>query len=248
MAEFSEKSEQSQRREVLQKEAAERFVHLTTRTDWKELTSELFRRVVHDVRFAVALITKHHSTFMSSLEIRVNSAYSNPEVPEFIRRRFRPRHYDRIFASTAGMQREGPFDLYKIVSPKLGLPSNCLVYRISHATRKDLNTLLIFGGERLEGQMEERLSMVTEIIEALQTGEGNEEEHEAVMQEELDTSREEELLARLRLMNPKTVKDAPMSDISAVVNGLEGIIEEQSPQLKSKYKLLCDYLISRRMN
>lgn len=65
--EAEEKNARSALRERLQQENAERFVHRTFRTDWKDLTSELFRMVIHDVPFAVGMATKHRGTFTSSL-------------------------------------------------------------------------------------------------------------------------------------------------------------------------------------
>ncbi|MBI4082577.1 MAG: hypothetical protein HY423_08200 [Candidatus Lambdaproteobacteria bacterium] len=234
-------------REKLQSHDVARFIHVTEREDWPTLSAELFKLVIANCTFGVAAITKIQDGRIRRLELKVNPDFPNEEIPRFIRRNFRIGHYDGIFHSVEGLEQEGAHDLYRIVSPKLGLPMNSLIYRVEHKAREDLKALLVFGGERLEGQMENRLRMVAELMEAPTSGEVMETEPEVLPQAPgEDTSAVDALLARLRQFKIEMLASTDPSEVAELVNGLEEVIMHQPAPLQLKYKVLQEHFVKQR--
>ncbi|MBI4082579.1 MAG: hypothetical protein HY423_08210 [Candidatus Lambdaproteobacteria bacterium] len=245
---FKKKPAKKKLRQELQDHGVERFIHDTDREDWPTLTSELYRRVIENCPFGVAMITRTRDRNLTRLEVRVNPDFENEDVPKFIRRYFRISHYDGIFHAVEGLVKEGPHDLYKIVGPKLGLPLHSLIYRIEHHRREELKALLVFGGERLEGQMENRLRTVMEIMESPVRGAavGAAAAWVAPPPPAEDDTRLEELLARLRLIRHEQLVNTDLDEVAALVNGLEAEFGGMPAPLQVKYTALRDYLVRQR--
>jgi hypothetical protein len=246
---FQKKPEKKKKlRQELQDHGVERFIHDTDREDWPTLTNELYDEVIGTCPFGVALIVKVKERHATRLDVRVNPDFDNEDVPKFIRRNFRLSHFDRIFHAVDGLEKQGPHDLYKIVGPKLGLPLNSLIYRIEHHRRADLKTLLVFGGERLEGQMEHRLRTVMELVEAPVRG--------AVVSAAdgaappappaEDARRIDDLMARLKKIKNQQLVTTDLGDAAEIVNGLEAAFEDLPAPLQVKYNGLRDYLVRQR--
>lgn len=229
-------------RRVLQSQPVERFVHNTARTDWDVLTRELFDQVLHRCPYGIAAIHKHRIVRWHRLIFRINEFYSPEEAPAFIRRVFRVAHYDAIFRSTTGMERHERYDLYKIIDARLGLPLKSLVYGIQHQERADLTTLLVFGGERIEGQMERSLERVEKLLAAPPAV-----RHESpVPPGPEDYGSYGELIAALRQVNLKELDRMDIREIAGMVNALDAVIGHSPANLRAKYRAMSDYLINRR--
>jgi len=229
-------------RRALQMEAVERFIHTTDRTDWEPLLTELFERVIHRCPYGIAAVTKRKLVRWHRLIIRTNEMFEPGDVTRFIRRYMRVAHYDAIFKSTAGMEHDERYDLYKIIGTNLGLPVKSLVYGIQHADQADLKALLVFGGERMEGQMERSLELVQKILAAPPTN-----KHEAPTSPGPDDyGSYGELIAELRKVNLKELDKMDINVIADLVNGLDSVIEYSPASLRAKYRTMSDHLLYRR--
>jgi hypothetical protein len=224
-------------RQEQQRHAVERFNHKTFRSDWDALLRELFARVVDGCPFAVGLFTRDARFGAVRLRSMLNYGGGKEQMVDYVLRHFKLGHYQHIAGSLEGLAPHERFDLYKIVSPGLGLPLNSLVYKIEHYSNPGLKAVIVFGGERLGGQMEVHLKMTAGLLEqpaksraaasALAPGE----------------PRYAELIAALRATDAVQLKQTGLAgkrlaEIREIVTGLGGI-EDQFPQaLKAKYVLL----------
>jgi hypothetical protein len=229
-------------RQVLQSQPVERFVHTTARTDWDVLTRELFDQVLYRCPYGIAAIHKHRILRWHRLIIRTNELYAQEDAPAFIRRTFRVAHYDAIFRSATGMERHERYDLYKIIDARLGLPLKSLVYGIQHQERADLKALLVFGGERMEGQMERSLERVEKILSAPPT----DRREQPTPPGPDDYGSYGELIAALRQVNLKELGRMEIREVASLVNALDAVIEYSPAHLRAKYRVMSDYLINRR--
>jgi hypothetical protein len=229
-------------RKKLQQEPVERFVHKTPRSDWDALMTELFEKVIYRCPFGIATVTKRKIVRWHRLIIRINDLFEPSDVPLFVRRTLRVAHYDSIFKSTDGMERDERYDLYKVVGPQLGLPMKSLVYAIQHEEKPELRALLVFGGERLEGHMERSLELVQRILAAPPTN--------AHMPPPApgpdDFGSYGELIQELRAVNVKELDKMDIHAIADLVNGLDDVIEYSPAALRTKYRAMNDYLLNRR--
>lgn len=229
-------------RRQLQVQAVERFAHITHRSDWEALATELYERVIYRCPYAVAVIHKKKLARWHRLVIRTNDTFEPSEFPLFIRRTIRVAHYDAIFKSTRGMERHDRYDLYKVIDGHLGLPINSLVFGIQHDEQPDLKMLLVFGGERLEGHMERSLEMLQKVLAATPTNRHQVEQAKTAE----DYGSYGELIAELRGINLKELDKMDLRDISSLVNGLDAVIEYSPASLRAKFRALNDHLLARR--
>jgi hypothetical protein len=228
-------------RQEQQRQAVERFNHKTFRSDWDALLRELYVRVVDGCPFAVGLFYRDASRSQGVLREMLNYNGAREPMVDYVRIHFKLAHYEHITGSLRGLAPHERFDLYKIVSPGMGLPVNSLVYRIEHYTDPALKAVMVFGGERLGGQMETHLKMATGLLErasadpAVRSTDGG------------NDSRARELIAALRATDLRRLRRTKLSEhrraaIHEMVTKL-GDIQEQFPQaLQAKYVLLSKFL------
>jgi hypothetical protein len=229
----------SQRQEQ-QRRAVERFNHRTFRTDWDALVRELFARVVDGCPFAVGLFTRDDSWGVPRMREMLNFNGGQDQMLYYVRRHFKRKHYDHIANSLEGLAPHERFDLYKIVSPGLGLPLNSLVYKIEHYSEPDLKAVIVFGGERLGGQMEVHLKLTAGILEA---------PPKSLVAEsrKSEGSRYAQLIVMLRAADPRKLRQAKLSErrwseIHEIVTGLEGMQDQFPEMLKTKFVILSKLL------
>jgi hypothetical protein len=230
-------------RQARQQESVERFTHKTLRTDWDVLANQIHARVIHQVPFALAVITRNATLLRRRLVVRANEYYPIQDAVRFVRKQFRVSHYDAIIRSADGLVPDDRYDMYKVVDAKLGLPLKSLVYVIQHAENKDLTMLLIFGGERLEGQIEFNLETLEKILVSNVPPQKDKPADSAKPRKELGDYGE--LINALRNVDVKTLDQMDLHTIARLVNGLEGIIEQSPVSLRAKYRLLNDYLLDK---
>jgi len=230
-------------RQAQQQRPVERFTHKTLRTDWEALANQIHARAIQQVPFALAVITRNSSLLRRRLVVRANDYYPAPEAIQFLRKQFRVRHYDAILRSSDGLVPDERYDMYKVVDAKLGLPVKSLVYIVQHAEQKDLNMMLIFGGERIEGQIEFNLEALEKIL--LTNVPRQEDAKPSGRKPGKELGDYGELINALRNVDAKTLDQMDLATISRLVNGLEGIIEQSPAPLRAKYRLLNDYLLER---
>ncbi|MFI5401099.1 MAG: hypothetical protein ACHQZQ_08625 [SAR324 cluster bacterium] len=224
-------------RQELQSRAVERFNHRTVRNDWDELMRELFERVVDGCPFAVGLFTRDVGPESRRYREMLNYNGGKTETVDYVLHHFKLGHYEHIAGSLEGLEPHERYDLYKIVSPGLGLPLNSLVYKIEHFFNPDLKAIVVFGGERLGGQMEAHLKMTTGLLErpakslAAQL---------ALTPEE---SRYGEMIAALRAADPRKLRQSGLSrqgfaKIREIVTALGGMQDRFPQVLQAKFALL----------
>jgi len=224
-------------RQDKQRDAVVRFTHKTFRNDWEVLLRELFMRVVDGCPFAVSLFTEEESRGMPQLRGWYNYGAGRDPMADYVRRKFKRAHYEQITSSLEGLAPHEHFDLYKIVSSGLGLPLNSLIYRIEHYQDPQRKAIIVFGGERFEGQMEVHLKVAGSILEQPQK------RIESKAGGESGDSRYARLIALLRAIDPRTLRQARPSEqrwaeVREIVRGLEGIADEFPEMLKTKFALL----------
>jgi hypothetical protein len=86
-----------------------------------------------------------------------------PEVDRELRKMviaFTNEHFTKVF-ELAKDKYPDLADCYRV--KKLGLPNNALVYLIEHYNGQH-RTMLVFGGTRLKGKLEQRLEVVNQIL------------------------------------------------------------------------------------
>jgi hypothetical protein len=209
----------------------------TNRKDWDSLIEELYTSVISGAAFGVGVATKHKGFLGSTLKLRMNQRFSNPQVPQFIRKRFQVAQLDRVFQTDQGLERD-PAGVYKVVGDDVGLPRNCLVYCFENPADKNLRGVLLFGGERLEGQLERRLQTAVGILE----GTGRSSPHGGLALES-----REQLIEALSKLNVKRLFDYDMDLLARICNGLEESKEELPKHLKPVFKSASDYILKHRL-
>lgn len=156
---------------------------------------------------------------------------------DYVGRHFKLRHYEHISESLEGLEPHELYDLYKIVTPDLGLPLNSLLYKIAHFVKPDCKAIVVFGGERLGGQMEMHLKLAAGLLEQpTRTRAGD----PAPAPEE---SRYPELIAALRAADPRKLRQSGLdeqrwTEVRKIVTGLSGIQDRFPQVLKAKFALL----------
>ncbi|HKI97047.1 MAG TPA: hypothetical protein VKB51_01110 [bacterium] len=209
----------------------------TQRKDWDTLIDELFGSVISGAPFAVGIATKHKGFLGNTLRLRLNQRFPNQQVPQYIRKRFQVPQLDRLFQSAEGLERDAA-GVYKVVADNLGLPRNCLLYCFENPGDKNMRGVLLFGGERLEGQLEKRLETAASIL----SGPARSSARGGVALES-----HEQLVAALSKLNVKRLFDYDMELLARIVNGLEESKEELPKHLKPIFKSASDYIIKHRV-
>jgi hypothetical protein len=225
------------RRQEQQRHAVERFNHKTFRNDWDSLLRDLFVRVVDGCPFAVGLFTRDLSYGFPRLKEMLNFSASKDAALTYVRRRFKLKHFEHIAGSLEGLAPHERYDLYKIISPGLGLPLNSLIYKIEHYSEPDLKAVIVFGGERLGGQMEVHLKLTTGLLEQpvatkLTQRTGGPED-----------SRYTQMIAALRAADPRKLRQSGLNEkrwheLREIVTELRDIQEQFPEVLRAKFTLL----------
>jgi hypothetical protein len=139
----------------------ENYLHQTDREDWDLVNRELYAEVIESwPTNAIALVS---NTNLGNSDLRVPYMRLQPEVPVDVRKvviAFSNEHFGKIF-EMAKDKYPDICDCYRVRN--LGLPNNALVYLIEHRARP-WRSMLVFGGSRLKGRLEERLGVVNSIL------------------------------------------------------------------------------------
>jgi hypothetical protein len=212
-------------------------VHATQRSDWDDLVNELYTGVIAGCPFGIGLATKQKGLLGASIRLRLNQNFPSPAITSFVKRNFRVANLDQIFQSDQGLEHDARNNTLKITGESMGLPRNSLVYRIANPKDAILRALLIFGGERLEGQLERRLQAAATILEKTAAERGG--------LPPLDTP--EQMEAALAKINVKRLFDYDMDMLARMVNGLEEHKEDLPKHLKPLFKSVSDYIIKKRV-
>jgi hypothetical protein len=217
--------------------AGQTRVTQTQRKDWDSLVDELYAQVISGAPFGIGVVTKHKGLLGTSIKSRLNQKFPNPQMPSFIRKQFQVAQLDRIFDSEAGLERDaGGF--YKVVGDNLGLPRNTLLALFGNPADKNLRGVMLFGGERMAGQLERRLQTATSILD----GTGSSSPHGGIALES-----REDLMAALAKLSPKRLYEYDMDMMARIVNGLEETKEDLPKALKPIFRSVSEYILTRRL-
>lgn len=209
----------------------------TSRKDWDALIDEIYASAIAGAPFGIGVATKQKGFLGSSIRLRLNQRFPHPQITQYIRKRFQVGNLDRIFQSGAGLQGESG-GLYKVVADGLGLPKNCLLYPFENQADKNLRAVVMFGGERMEGQLEKRLSAIGPVLEG--TGRSS-------AWGGLPLDNHDQLVEALSKLNVKRLYDYDVELLARIVNGLEESKEELPKHLKPIFKSASDYILKRRL-
>ena len=209
----------------------------TNRKDWDTLMNELFNGVIVGTPFGIGIAAKAKGLLGPSLKMRLNQRFPVPAVTKFVKGNFKLKILEKLFESDAGLAKEDLENLFKVTSNELGLPRNSLIFRIENPSDANLRAVMFFGGERLAAQLENRLSITTDILEG-KTAAGK-----------VDRSLvgPEKLKAELEKLNIRRLFDYDMKKLSAIVNGLEDEKDNLPKALKPAFKSVSDFIIKKRM-
>ena len=159
------------------------------------------------------------------------------QITAFIRKHFQTPQLDRLFQGAQGLERDAS-GTYKVVAGDLGLPKNCLLYAFENPADKNLRGVILFGGERMEGQLEKRLQAASDILQ----GSGRSSPLGG-----LPLDNHDQLVEALGKLNVKRLFDYDVELLARIVNGLEETKEELPKHLKPVFKSASDYILKRRL-
>ena len=139
----------------------ENYNHQTNREDWDQLNRELFAEIIEKwPKNAIALIS---NTNLGNANLSSPFVRLQPEVERDVRSlviSFSNDQFAKLF-ELAKDKYPDVADCYSVRN--LGLPNNALVFLIEHYNGLH-RTMLVFGGERLKGKLEQRLDAVSQIL------------------------------------------------------------------------------------
>jgi hypothetical protein len=220
---------------------ARRVLRTTTRSDWDALTREIFARVIHGCRFAIGVVARQDGAG-GELGYRLNQEYPNPDLIGFVHKNLGPETFAAFFPARHGLRLDKRRGLLVVADERLGLPKGTIVCPVAHAFESGREALVLFGGERLEGQLEDRL--VT--LEAVLAG-----DHatgpKAAARGKADERRRAELLEALQKMDTKRLYEQDLAYLADLVNALDEIKDDLPLPLKSKYGAVTKYLLKKRL-
>lgn len=211
--------------------------HQTMRKDWDDLVTELFTRVIAGAPFGIGVASKSKGFMGSTLKLRLNQNFENKGVIEFIRKNFQSKRLDRLFSGD-GMSPDRRAKLFKISGEGTGLPRNCLVYPFENPNDANCRGILIFGGERLEGQLERRLEAASGILDGTPGGSKS---------TPLGLEDHDQLLERLSKINVKRLFEYDLAILSRIVNHLEESKEDLPKNLKPIFRSVSEYILKKRL-
>lgn len=208
----------------------------TDREDWDALIDELFGNVIAGTTFGIGIAAKSKGFLGSTLKVRTNQRYRQPQIPDYIRKNFGAKQLERLFASDEGLERQGLPNLYKVLADGLKLPKNTLIYRFNNPALQQGQGVILFGGERLEGHLERKIQTASDLISGRKKPKDS----------PLGRVDHDELQERLAKLNVKRLFEYDADLLSRLVNGLEEVKNELPKKLKPIYKSVSDYILKKK--
>ena len=199
---------------------------------------ELYINVISGASFGIGIAAKQKGLLGASLKLRLNQNFPSPQVTAYIRKNFKLAKLDRIFQSAQGLERDSRHDLYKVTGADMGLPRNSLVFPFENPSDKNMRAILIFGGERMEGRMENQLRGAVEILQGAPR---------SSPRGGLTLESRERLVESLSKINTKRMFEYDLELLARIVNGLEETKEDLPKHLMPIFKSVSDYILKRQL-
>ncbi len=213
----------------------------TDRSDWEFLNREIYGRVVSGAKFCMGVISSGEISD-GGLKYRMNQDFPNREVRDFVRLKFLPDHFAKIFVSGGAKYDLPKHGLVKIGDSKLGLPVNTLIAPVTSSFDPKLKVLVIFGGQFVDNQMAARIDELEAILDkpdlrpgARPVGHGK------------GAKSRDDLVAMLEKVNVKRLFEHDLGELSQIVNGLEDFKDKLPSKLKPRYWAVGQYVLKQRL-
>ena len=137
-----------------------KFQHITSRGDWDVMNRQIFGEVVEKWNNGIALLTNNYGgqSNLPKPNVRIQ-----PDLHDGVKQLIQAlsnEQFNKIY-HLARNAKPNNTDCYVIRN--LGLPNNALVYLIEHTNHIN-RTMVVFGGERMRGKLEEKLSLVSKLL------------------------------------------------------------------------------------
>jgi len=207
----------------------------TSRKDWDDLIVELYTGVVAGTPFGIGVVAPVKGLLGASMKLRLNLTFPSQQVVNFIRKNFNQKRFEKVFHNDAGLTPDSISGVMKITSDDTGLPRNCLIMRFENESDRTLRGMILFGGERMEGQLEKRVERARNIL----AGKG--------AKGTLPTTDVGALMGKLDKLNTKRISEHSIEELSSIVNGLQEHRDSMSKDQKNRFKIASDYILKRRL-
>ena len=204
----------------------------TKRKDWDAVITDIYSRMVGKAPFALGIVAREKTLLGASVRYRFNPNFSMPKAGEFIRKALTDKTLDGIFQSDQGLSSGGTPGLYKVTGDGLPLPKNSLIIRVLNTADDRFRAVVIFGGERMEGQLETRMKSLGDILSG------------AKLKPEDDP---EFMINQLKKINVKRLFDYDMATLTKIANALEHDKNSLPLELKPKMKAVLDHIMKKQL-
>ncbi|MDH5752586.1 MAG: hypothetical protein OEZ59_09245 [Deltaproteobacteria bacterium] len=208
----------------------------TSRKDWDKLVTQIFAAVVAKVPFGLALVSREKTLLGAKIRYRINPTFPNAKIGDYIRSRLDEKTFGRIFSSNEGLESSGIRGVMKVVSDKLGLPKNSLICRLNNSNDSRFKAIVVFGGERFGGKLEQRMENLVELIKE---GGGKFGARET---ENLKSN-----LESLDAIDASKLAEYKLSMLSHLVNSLEDTPQSLSSEQRQKLKTINGFVMRKQL-
>jgi len=211
----------------------------TNSADIDSVAGEIYRRVVDNCLFCLGVVSTEKGMLGQGVKYRMNQEFSAPAAVDYVRRKLKPAQFGNLFGGISGMAQIRGMNLYRVQNPDSGLPVNSVIALIEGAN-SNARAIVIFGGERLEGKLESKLSILESVLG----------KNESVRQAEVQKAQGpslQELLTELKSINPKRLFDYELNVLSKLVHELEQHKDSIPKPFRPKYSALNSFLLKRQL-
>ncbi|MDH4248438.1 MAG: hypothetical protein OEW39_11545 [Deltaproteobacteria bacterium] len=204
----------------------------TARKDWDHVVAEIFARLIGKSPFALGVVAREKTLLGATVRYRFNPGFATPKAGEYVRRSLTDKNLDTLFSSGTGLAPADIEGVYKVVGDEPGLPKNSLICRVASTVDARFRAVVIYGGERLEGQLESRLKHLRDILSGAR---------------KTDEKTTEDLVEELKKLNLKRLFDYDMQTLNRIANGLDHEKDNIDRDLKPKLKTVNDFILSKNL-
>lgn len=216
-----------------------RGIRHTSRSDWNSVLVEVYSRVIDGCRFGIGVLTTEKNLLSTKVVFRLNQDYPDPAVIEYIRRKFNAKCFNRFFSPDAGLSTDSTTGILKVGDGSFGLPGKSLVAPFKSNSGEKKRAVVVFGGTRLEGQIDARLKALDSVLGS--------ERPTITTKDRVPVTSHNELVEALNKINLKRLFDYKLDQLALIVNGLEETKEQLSLTMKPKFNTVNQYLLAKRL-
>ena len=217
-------------------------IRTTARSDWEKFVPELFNRVIVGCRFGIGVVSVDKGLFSRSLKFMINQDFPESGIDAYVRKNLTLDHVDMFFQGGGGTSIDSQNRLVKITGPGMGLPMNSLIAPIENRANRKLRTIVIFGGSRLEGQLEARIASLDEFL-----GRDGAPAASGPAGKTGGLPSFGELTEQIKKINTRRLFDYDLSELARLANQMEEHRNALPPTLKPVYMKISKYVLEKRL-